>query len=183
MARFGEWLRRAVDLEHWAAFRESFDRLTAAVRPDRAGEHGGPAAGDDLRALGRRPPQPTWPRPTYPDAVASRVYQVTCSPMNNTIPRAMRFVFRLGWSNRAARATRYLGRLAGVPALPIGWRHPVGPLFGNELGLLAFDGRSASVTFERALPAPALVPGERRGLPDEGLAIAARAVADRHPAD
>ena len=62
--------------------------------------------------------------------------------------------------------------MAGVPPLPIGWRHPVGPLFGNELGLLAFDGRSASVTLERALPAPALVPGERRGLPDEGLGIA-----------
>ena len=109
---------------------------------------------------------------TYPDSLASRVYQITCSPMHNTIPRAMRFVFRLGWSSRAARATRNLGRTAGVPALPIGWHHPAGPLFGNELGLLAFDGRSASVTFERALPAPAPVPGERQGLPDEGLAVA-----------
>ncbi|MEO8570134.1 MAG: alkaline phosphatase D family protein, partial [Chloroflexota bacterium] len=27
LARFGEWLRRAVDLEHWAAFRASFDLL------------------------------------------------------------------------------------------------------------------------------------------------------------
>ena len=92
--------------------------------------------------------------------------------MNNTIPRLMRYVFRLGWSRRAARATRYLGRLTGVPPLPIDWHHPAGPLFGNVLGLLAFEGRSASVTLERALPAPKLIPGERRGLPDEGLAIA-----------
>ena len=93
--------------------------------------------------------------------------------MHNTIPRVMRFVFRARLEREGGPGDALLGRTAGVPALPIGWRHPVGPVFGNELGLLAFDGRSASVTFERALPAPALVPGERRGLPDEGLAIAA----------
>ena len=172
MARFGEWLRRAVDLEHWAAFRESFDRLTSLFGRIGRGAHGGvpPAT---ICVLSGDVHHSYVAEATYPDAVASRVFQITCSPMHNTIPRVMRFVFRLGWSAKAAQATRFLGRMAGVPALPIGWRHPVGPLFGNELGLLAFDGRSASVTFERALPAPALVPGERRGLPDEGLAIAA----------
>ena len=172
MARFGEWLRRAVDLEHWAAFRESFDRLTGLFARIGRGEHGG-APPATICVLSGDVHHSYVAEAVYPDAIESRVYQITCSPMHNTIPRVMRFVFRLGWSARAARATRFLGRTAGVPALPIGWRHPVGPLFGNELGLLAFDGRSASATFERALPAPALVPGERRGLPDEGLAIAA----------
>jgi hypothetical protein len=170
MARFGEWLRRAVDLEHWAAFRESFDRLTGLLgRVGQGGDGHVPPA--TICVLSGDVHHTYVAEAAYPDAVVSRVYQVTCSPMNNTIPRAMRFVFRLGWSRRAARLTRYLGRLAGVPALPIAWHHPVGPLFGNELGLLAFDGRSAGVILERALPAPALVPGERRGLPHEGLAI------------
>ena len=52
MARFGEWLRRAVDLEHWAAFRESFDRLTGLFARIGRGAHGGRAARDHLRALG-----------------------------------------------------------------------------------------------------------------------------------
>ena len=181
MARFGEWLRQAVDLEHWAAFRESFDYLTGLLARIGRGQHGVPPA--TICVLSGDVHHSYVAEAAYPEAVASRVYQITCSPMHNTIPRVMRFVFRLGWSSRAARATRFLGRMAGVPPLPIGWRHPVGPLFGNELGLLAFDGRSASVTLERALPAPALVPGERRGLPDEGLAIATELSLTGTPAD
>ena len=42
-ARDGEWVRRAVDLEHWAAFRKSFDRLAALFERVGRGEHGGPA--------------------------------------------------------------------------------------------------------------------------------------------
>jgi hypothetical protein len=171
MARFGEWLRRAVDLEHWAAFRESFDRLTGVFgRIGRQGDSEVPPA--TICVLSGDVHHTYVAEATYPEPIASRVYQITCSPMHNTIPRAMRFVFRLGWSRRAARATSVLGRRFGVPALPIDWHHPAGPQFGNELGLLAFDGRSASVTFERALPAPELLPGEHRGLPDEGLAVA-----------
>jgi hypothetical protein len=183
LARFGEWLRRAVDLEHWAAFRESFDRLTALLARVGRGEHGAEAPATICVVSGDV--HHTYvAEAAYPAPVASRVYQITCSPMHNTIPRVMRFVFRLGWSSRAARATRFLGRTSGVAPLPIGWHHPVGPLFGNELGLLAFDGRSASVTLERALPAPPLVPGERRGLPDEGLGIATElSLTDARPAE
>ena len=97
MARFGEWLRRAVDLEHWAAFRESFDRLTALLARVGRGEHG--AAPRRRSACSRATSTTaTSPRRPTPTTVASRVYQITCSPMHNTIPRVMRFVFRLGWS-------------------------------------------------------------------------------------
>ena len=41
-ARTGEWVRRAVDLEHWAAFRKSFDRLAALFERVGRGEHGAP---------------------------------------------------------------------------------------------------------------------------------------------
>ena len=57
MARFGEWLRRAVDLEHWAAFRESFDRLTGLFGRIGRGAARRSAARDHLRAVRRRPPQ------------------------------------------------------------------------------------------------------------------------------
>lgn len=43
-ARLGERLRRAIDLEHWASFRASFDRLARTLREVAAGERGGAPA-------------------------------------------------------------------------------------------------------------------------------------------
>jgi hypothetical protein len=170
LARFGEWLRRSVDLEHWAAFRASFDRLTKL-----------------FARVGRT--EPGWVPPAticvvsgdvhhtyvseadYPQPIASRVYQFTCSPIHNTIPRVMRIVFRMGWSRTAEKATRALSRFAGVPPLPIDWHHPSGPNFGNELALLVFEGRSAHIVLERSVRPPKPVPGEDKAAAGPGLAI------------
>ena len=59
MARWAEKLRRAADLEHWAAFRESFERLAelfARVGRGRA-RRIGRRPGNGLRAVRRRPPR------------------------------------------------------------------------------------------------------------------------------
>jgi phosphodiesterase/alkaline phosphatase D-like protein len=172
LARFGEWLRRAVDLEHWAAFRASFDRLARLFARIGRGEHGArpPAT---ICVISGDVHHTYVSEAAYPDAVVSRVYQITCSPMHNTIPRAMRVVFRLGWSKKVARVMHALGRFAGVDPLTIEWHHPTGPHFGNELALLAFDGRSARVVLERSLPPPAGTPGEDVSIAEPGLAIVA----------
>ncbi len=105
-----------MDLEHWAAFRASFDRLAGLFARIGRGDH------DD------RPPATICvisgdvhhtyvSEAAYSDAVEARVYQITCSPMHNTIPRAMRVVFRLGWSKKAAWVLHALGRYAGVAPL------------------------------------------------------------------
>ncbi len=54
-ARLGERLRRSVDLEHWAAFRLSFDRLQRLIRAGWSGQPDQARAGHDLRPVGRRP--------------------------------------------------------------------------------------------------------------------------------
>jgi hypothetical protein len=170
MARFGEWLRRAVDLEHWAAFRESFDRLARLFARVGRGEHGFAAPATICVASGDV--HHTYvSEADYPQPLASRVYQITCSPIHNTIPRFMRIVFRLGWSNTAERITHALGRFAGVPPLPIYWHHPTGPHFGNELALLVFDGRSARVVLERAVRPGKRIPSEAGDGSQPGLAI------------
>ena len=79
------------------------------------------------------------------------MYQITCSPINNTVPLLMRLVFNVGWSNTVERLTRALGRVTRVPPLPIHWHHPSGPHFGNTLALLVFDGDSARVRLERSI--------------------------------
>jgi len=172
LARLGEWLRRAVDLEHWAAFRASFDRLTRLFARIGRGEHGSrpPAT---ICVISGDVHHTYVSEAAYPSAVASRVYQVTCSPMHNTIPRAMRVVFRLGWSKKAARVMHALGRFAGVDPMLIEWHHPTGPHFGNELALLVFDGRSARVVLERSLSPARGTPGEDITIAQPGLAVVA----------
>ena len=181
MARFGEWLRRAVDLEHWAAFRESFDRLTGLFGRIGRGAHGG-APPATICVLSGDVHHSYVAEAAYPDAVASRVYQITCSPMHNTIPRVMRFVFRLGWSAQGGpgdalprahgRGPAAAHRLAppGRAAVrqragPARLRRPVG-----QRDLRARASRAGA----RARRAPRAA---RRGPGDRG-----RAVAHRHPA-
>jgi hypothetical protein len=97
----------------------------------------------------------------YPVPLASRVYQITCSPIQNTIPLAMRVAFHVGWSHTVERVIHLLDRLTRVPPLPIRWHHPTGPHFGNMLASVTFHGREASVRLERGV-------AESRSTPPSG---------------
>lgn len=170
LARFGEWLRRAVDLEHWAAFRRSFDLLAGLFARIGRGDDGRPPPAT-ICVVSGDVHHTYLAEAEYPVPISSRVYQLTCSPLHNTIPRLMQGVFRIGWSRRAERFLGHLGRLSGVPPLPIRWHHPTGPHFGNALALLVFDGRSARFVLERAVRPPRLAEGEDKGGSKPGLEI------------
>jgi hypothetical protein len=148
-ARFGERLRRRADLEHWAAFPESFEDLAELIAEAGTGEHA-PAtvcvlSGDVHHAYVA---DPVWADPAQQPT--ARVLQLTCSPVHNSIPRAIRLGFRFGWS----RPARLLGGLFarhgryGRPA--VDWRKTGGPWFGNQLMTLTLRGRSASLRLEQA---------------------------------
>ena len=152
MARWAERMRCAADLEHWAAFRESFDRLAhlfACVgRGDHAGSGGQPPAtvcvlsGDVHHAYAAHV--------QYDGSVRSKVYQLTCSPVHNYVPRVMQVAFRVAWSRAAERATRFLlDRVSRVPPLTLDWSRLCGPMFGNQIATLTLDGRSASLLIEK----------------------------------
>ena len=153
IARFGEALRRGADLEHWAAFRASFDRLARLFGRIGRGEHGAmpPAT---IMVLSGDVHHAYVAIADYPEPTVSRIYQVTCSPIHNSIPRAMKLVFHFGWSKTFEVVMKAISRLFGVPSLPIHWRHPSGPHFGNELALVTFDGREARVRLERTVRPP-----------------------------
>ena len=55
-ARGGEWVRRELDLEHWAAFDMSFKRLTKLLEEVGSGERGKPPASIVVISR-RRPPR------------------------------------------------------------------------------------------------------------------------------
>jgi phosphodiesterase/alkaline phosphatase D-like protein len=148
-ARVGEKLRRAVDLEHWAAFRSSFDRLARLIVRVGTGAHGGPAPAT-ICVLSGDVHHTYASEATFPDVVPARIFQLTCSPFHNSIPLPMRLVFILGWSRYAHRLTRWLARLGRVPELAFRWDTTAGPFFGNHLGLLTLDGRTAEFALKKS---------------------------------
>ncbi|MFF6823069.1 alkaline phosphatase family protein [Streptomyces longwoodensis] len=146
-ARFGEWLRRGADLEHWAAFPRSFADLAALLAETGTGD-GAPAtilvlSGDVHHAYVA---EPHWPG-GEPDA---RVLQLTCSPVHNSVPASIRWGFRLGWSAPARAFGRLLRRHGRCERPPVTWRKTGGPWFGNQLMTLTLRGRSAHLGLEQA---------------------------------
>ncbi|MFJ7268283.1 alkaline phosphatase D family protein [Streptomyces sp. NPDC099050] len=150
-ARIGENLRRRSDLEHWAAFPASFAMLSDLIEEVGTGPRA-PAtvcvlSGDVHHAYVAEPRIPS----------TAQVFQLTCSPVHNSIHTAVKWGFRLGWS----RLGRWLGRgfsrhgRTGRP--PLSWRRTGGPFFGNQLMTLALSGRSARLRLDQARKGPRLV--------------------------
>ncbi|MCX4969062.1 alkaline phosphatase family protein [Streptomyces sp. NBC_00654] len=150
-ARLGEKLRRASDLEHWAAFPESFRLLTELLRKAGSGP-GAPAtvcvlSGDVHHAYIT---EPEWPATTPGGPPDARILQLTCSPVHNSIPATIRAGFRFGWSRAGRQLGRALARHGRTGSPPMRWRKSGGPWFGNQLMTLTLDGRKAALTLVQA---------------------------------
>ncbi|MFH8463356.1 alkaline phosphatase D family protein [Streptomyces sp. NPDC017991] len=148
-ARRGEKLRRAADLEHWAAFPSSFDKLAELIAEAGSGPQA-PAtvcvlSGDVHHAYIA---EPVW-REGLPGPDA-RVVQLTCSPVHNSIPPYIKVGFRFGWSGVGRALGRRFARHGRVTAPPVDWRKTGGPWFGNQLMTLTLTGRSARLRLDHA---------------------------------
>ncbi len=152
-APLAEKARQTADLEHWAAFQESFARLGELLRSVAAGERGpAPASvvvlsGDVHHAY------------LYEVAfrrgsgVQSNVYQAVCSPYRNPLESKERRVIRIGMSRGFEAFTRALARSAGVADPGIRWRMiGDGPWFDNQVARLEIDGRRIAMRLDKAVP-------------------------------
>jgi len=141
LGRLAEKLRQAADLEHWAAFGQSFERLGRVLVSLGRGELGPPPAtalvlsGDVHHAYAAEL--------VSPGGLDTRVHQLTVSPLHNAAPHAIEIGFTVGWSRWARALTGGLRRLARVQPSGFEWRKQAGPFFGNELGELVLKGRDA----------------------------------------
>jgi hypothetical protein len=143
VADAAEWLRQALDLEHWAAFGHSFDLLTDLLTQlSTAGELASISvlSGDVHHSYAARP--------RLGELAVVPVHQLTCSPVHNRVPAAMRPVFRLAWHPVGAWLGRRLARLAGLPRDRIRWTRLAGPYFGNAVSTLVHSGRSARLAID-----------------------------------
>ena len=159
LAGLSERIRRACDLEHWAAFSRSFDALGALFARLGSGAPGSPgervgagpayAPPASISVLSGDVHHSYVARARFDDpAVRTPVHQLTCSPIHNQVPAGMRPLMKLGWSPGPAAATRALARSAGVRRPSVRWRKLAGPYFGNAVATLAHTGRQAEVLIE-----------------------------------
>lgn len=157
-----EKLRQAADLEHWPAFRESFDRLGELLRTVASAPGGAAtvnvASGDVHHSYAARAEFAGQP-------VGAPVHQLVCSPVNNELPRMLRPFLRIGWSRPVSWLVRRIVRRMGVPDPSVSWRRTAGPTFGNAIATFEAVGRSARVIVESprgAGPSPLTAEFEQR---------------------
>ena len=156
VAAFAERQRRALDLEHWAAFQRSFDALAALfAEVGSAGaasvsvlsgdvHHSYVARAEFVGAFRRV----AGPRRGEKRPVAAPVHQLTCSPVHNQLQSYMRPVLRLGWWKGPSAVARAVARATRIAAPAVRWRKLAGPYFGNAVSTLVHEGRSARVVIE-----------------------------------
>ncbi len=150
-ARAMEKVRRALDMEHWAAFGNSLERLMKLLAEVGGGRRGtAPASivmvsgdvhhGYLARIAYRRS-----------SGVRSAVYQSVTSPFRNPLGRGERMFQRISASRGMAAVTRLLAASAGVSQPIVRWRRLEGLAFENQVSTLEMSGRNAILRLEKAV--------------------------------
>ena len=134
---FGEWIRRAADLEHWAAFQEGFRQVAGMAIDVALGRRGRPPrtitflSGDVHHSYVAEVR-----RPANAEPGTSRIIQAVCSPIRNPLPRVMRFATAAVSYGLAGPLGRLATRSAKVPDPPFQWDIVEGPWYDNNLATL-----------------------------------------------
>jgi hypothetical protein len=139
-----ERLRRAVDLEHWAAFQRGFQKVARMALDVADGRRGdvpstvtflsGDVHNSYVAEVSRRGP--------------CRILQATCSPIRNPLPWPMRRVSGFASKNVGGGFGGWLARTARVQPPPFKWRTVHGPWFDNNVATLESDARKLWVRWE-----------------------------------
>ncbi|GAA1704968.1 alkaline phosphatase D family protein [Nonomuraea bangladeshensis] len=124
-SRVREWserFRQAIDLEHWAAFRRSFEDLARLLV--RTGKPVMILSGDVHYSYLARTNR-------------GQIFQIVCSPIRNPLSRLLRWANVVTQFSVATLVGGLLARLAGVRRPPFRWRITKGPFFQNAIAELA----------------------------------------------
>lgn len=148
--RLAERIRQAIDLEHWGAFRESFQRMSHLIMERVRGNWGrSPAAVVFLSGDVHY----SYLAKARIKSARGTVHQVTCSAIRHPLARLLRWANVVG-SVRVAGIFGYLlARLARVHRTPFGWRMTRGPWFDNALATVELTATDARVSWHTATPA------------------------------
>ncbi|NNF54976.1 MAG: alkaline phosphatase family protein [Acidimicrobiales bacterium] len=147
-ARWGEKLRRALDLEDWSAFSDSYQKFVALVDDLRSKDD--PlrsivvASGDIHFSYAAQLPRQ--------DRNDSRVWQVVSSPIRNALIPPERGVMRSTLTPLGARIGDLLRRSVRARRTRPGIDMTAGPFFANNMCELHFRGNEVELVIEQAAP-------------------------------
>ena len=152
-AKFGESMRQGLDLEHWAAFRDSFNRMCRLLESVATGARGPAPA--SVVALSGDVHHAYLAEVGFPagSGAQSNVWQAVCSPFRNPLDHGERRAIRFATSKFGTLLGKTLARTARVPDPPVRWRfvHDE-PWFDNQVATLELDGRRATMRLEKTEP-------------------------------
>jgi PhoD-like phosphatase len=141
-ARVAEKVRRALDLEHWAAFQRSFVTMVELLSE----LSNAPGAPSTITLIGGDVHTASIAEVSLGDSQTSRVWQVVCSPFRNPLTTKERRVVRVMHTRALAGIAAGLARLAGVKRPTARWKLVSGPTFENSIAVLEIGERDARVT-------------------------------------
>jgi hypothetical protein len=151
----GEKVRQGADLEHWAAFHDSFETMCRHIREVGTGLHGEPPA--SIVALSGDVHHAYLAEVAYRNGTGMRsnVWQAVCSPFRNPLDQKERRMMRTAASRAGTALGRLLARAARVAPPSVRWRYVHDePWFDNQIGTLILEGRSARFQLARSDPPP-----------------------------
>ncbi|GAA0356317.1 alkaline phosphatase D family protein [Microbispora corallina] len=163
LAGWGERVRQFLDLEHWGAFRRSFEDLARVLVGVAEGRRGRPPAtvlllsGDvhySYMASVRR-------------KGGGRIHQIVCSPIRNPLSRTLRFSNIVASFGLAGVLGRLFNLVSRVPSPPIRWKISKGPWFPNMMTSVRLEEAAATVTWfthDKDVDSVRLTPREGRRL-------------------
>jgi phosphodiesterase/alkaline phosphatase D-like protein len=139
--RVGERLRQALDLEHWAAWQDGFQRVARMTLEVARGQRGrAPRTvtflSGDVHHSYVSEARPTREERRRGGETRSRILQAVCSPIRNPMPRRLRFLVAVLAYGVAGPIGHLVSRLAKVPDAPLRWKLREGPWFDNNLATL-----------------------------------------------
>jgi hypothetical protein len=152
-ANLGEYIRQALDLEHWSAFHDSFAGLVRLLRAIGAGERSNGHPPASMVVLSGDVHHGYLAEIDLGDGVKSAIYQSVGSPLRNPLGLPERLALGAGWTKTGGLVGKTLARLAGVEEPSVSWRltHDE-PWFENHISTLELRGREATLRVEKTNP-------------------------------
>lgn len=150
-SRAGERLRRRGNLDHWAAYQDSFAEL-AELLESVAAPNDGPRPGSVLMLSGDV--HHCYLAEAWfgdPDRRHAPVWQVVCSGFRKRLDPRERAAIGVGYSGAGRLAGSLLARATRAPRHRLEWAIRDGPSYENQIGTLTLEGRSATVGIESTI--------------------------------
>jgi hypothetical protein len=141
-SKYGEKIRQLVDLEHWGAFQDGFQRVSRMALEVANGRRGAPPesitflSGDVHHSYVSEVDRVLRSAVGELGETRSRIVQAVCSPIRNPLPRVFRFATALSAYGLAGPMGAIVAESAHVPDPPFTWRAVQGPWFDNNLATL-----------------------------------------------